>query len=99
MEWKKDIAQEMVLYQTRATLNDVQEILVRLLHCNYTHIMTAHVYIFFSVQVSVKISLILLAFVHVLQNTREKFSKEPEECDPKEMYKLLVSLFQSIYNE
>ncbi|KAF5899514.1 cone cGMP-specific 3',5'-cyclic phosphodiesterase subunit alpha', partial [Clarias magur] len=49
MEWKKEIAQEMVLYQTRATLNEVQEIL----------------------------------------NTREKFNKEPEECDQKEMYKLL----------
>ncbi|KAB5555323.1 hypothetical protein PHYPO_G00032460 [Pangasianodon hypophthalmus] len=49
MEWKKEIAQEMVMYQTRATLNEVQEIL----------------------------------------NTREKFNKEPEECDQKEMYKLL----------
>ncbi|XP_017339887.1 cone cGMP-specific 3',5'-cyclic phosphodiesterase subunit alpha' [Ictalurus punctatus] len=49
MEWRKEIAQEMVIYQTRASLNEVQEIL----------------------------------------NTREKFNKEPEECDQKEMYKLL----------
>ncbi|KAF7705139.1 cone cGMP-specific 3',5'-cyclic phosphodiesterase subunit alpha' [Silurus meridionalis] len=49
MEWKKDIAQEMVLYQTRATVNEVKEIL----------------------------------------NTKEKLNKEPEECDQKEMYKLL----------
>ncbi|GAA6073152.1 cone cGMP-specific 3',5'-cyclic phosphodiesterase subunit alpha' [Tachysurus ichikawai] len=49
MEWRKDIAQEMVLYQTKATNNEVQEIL----------------------------------------NTREKYSKEPEECDQKELYKLL----------
>ncbi|XP_072524215.1 cone cGMP-specific 3',5'-cyclic phosphodiesterase subunit alpha' [Salminus brasiliensis] len=48
-EWKREIAQEMVLYQTRATLTEVQEIL----------------------------------------NTREKFDMEPEDCDQKEMYKLL----------
>ncbi|TSK14525.1 Cone cGMP-specific 3',5'-cyclic phosphodiesterase subunit alpha [Bagarius yarrelli] len=48
-EWRKEIAQEMVIYQTRASLNEVQEIL----------------------------------------NTREKYNKEPEECDPKELYKLL----------
>lgn len=28
-EWRKDVAQEMLMYQTRATLNDVQTILVR----------------------------------------------------------------------
>ncbi|KAK3529411.1 hypothetical protein QTP70_031122 [Hemibagrus guttatus] len=49
MEWRKEIAQEMVIYQTRATNNEVQEIL----------------------------------------NTKEKFNKEPEECDQKELYKLL----------
>ncbi|XP_027019056.1 cone cGMP-specific 3',5'-cyclic phosphodiesterase subunit alpha' [Tachysurus fulvidraco] len=49
MEWRKDIAQEMVLYQTKATNNEVQEIL----------------------------------------NTWDKYSKEPEECDQKELYKLL----------
>lgn len=27
------------------------------------------------------------------QNTKEKFDEEPEDCDMKEMYKLLVSLF------
>ncbi|XP_066522290.1 cone cGMP-specific 3',5'-cyclic phosphodiesterase subunit alpha' isoform X2 [Hoplias malabaricus] len=48
-EWKREIAQEMVIYQTRASLAEVQEIL----------------------------------------NTREKFGKEPDECDQKEMYKLL----------
>lgn len=35
-EWKKEIAQEMVLYQTRASLNEVQEILVSPLHYEYT---------------------------------------------------------------
>ncbi|XP_076856813.1 cone cGMP-specific 3',5'-cyclic phosphodiesterase subunit alpha' [Brachyhypopomus gauderio] len=49
MEWKKEIAEEMVMYQTRATLGEVQQIL----------------------------------------NTKEKFDREPEECDQKEMYKLL----------
>lgn len=29
MEWKKEIAQEMVLYQTKATPVEVQQILVR----------------------------------------------------------------------
>ncbi|KAI4889158.1 hypothetical protein NFI96_022739 [Prochilodus magdalenae] len=48
-EWKREIAQEMLMYQTRATLAEVQEIL----------------------------------------NTREKFDSEPEDCDQKEMYKLL----------
>ncbi|XP_077437775.1 cone cGMP-specific 3',5'-cyclic phosphodiesterase subunit alpha'-like isoform X2 [Vanacampus margaritifer] len=48
-EWRKDIAQEMLMYQTRATLNDVQSIL----------------------------------------NTQEKFGSTPEDCDQKEMYKLL----------
>uniref|UniRef100_A0AAR2JFZ1 Phosphodiesterase n=1 Tax=Pygocentrus nattereri TaxID=42514 RepID=A0AAR2JFZ1_PYGNA len=52
-EWKKEIAQEMVMYQTRASLAEVQEIL----------------------------------------NTKEKFDMDPEDCDQKEMYKLLVSLF------
>lgn len=32
----------------------------------------------------------------VLQNTKEKFDKEPEECDQKELYKLLVSPFFSL---
>uniref|UniRef100_A0AAR2KZA1 Phosphodiesterase n=1 Tax=Pygocentrus nattereri TaxID=42514 RepID=A0AAR2KZA1_PYGNA len=45
-EWKKEIAQEMVMYQTRASLAEVQEIL-------------------------------------------EKFDMDPEDCDQKEMYKLL----------
>uniref|UniRef100_A0AAR2LDY7 Phosphodiesterase n=1 Tax=Pygocentrus nattereri TaxID=42514 RepID=A0AAR2LDY7_PYGNA len=43
-EWKKEIAQEMVMYQTRASLN-----------------------------------------------TKEKFDMDPEDCDQKEMYKLLVT--------
>ncbi|KAG1954609.1 cone cGMP-specific 3',5'-cyclic phosphodiesterase subunit alpha' [Pimephales promelas] len=51
MEWKKDIAQEMVMYQTKATPVEVQQIL----------------------------------------NTKEKFDQEPEDCDQKEMYKLLRS--------
>uniref|UniRef100_H3CTB8 Phosphodiesterase n=1 Tax=Tetraodon nigroviridis TaxID=99883 RepID=H3CTB8_TETNG len=50
-EWRKDIAQEMLMYQTRASLNDVQTIL----------------------------------------NTQEKFGSAPEDCDQKEMYKLLKS--------
>uniref|UniRef100_A0AAR2LNI5 Phosphodiesterase n=1 Tax=Pygocentrus nattereri TaxID=42514 RepID=A0AAR2LNI5_PYGNA len=50
-EWKKEIAQEMVMYQTRASLAEVQEIL----------------------------------------NTKEKFDMDPEDCDQKEMYKLLVT--------
>ncbi|XP_026877675.2 cone cGMP-specific 3',5'-cyclic phosphodiesterase subunit alpha' isoform X1 [Electrophorus electricus] len=49
MEWKKEIAEEMVMYHTRATLDEVQQIL----------------------------------------NTKERFDREPEECDQKEMYKLL----------
>ncbi|TKS85665.1 Cone cGMP-specific 3',5'-cyclic phosphodiesterase subunit alpha' [Collichthys lucidus] len=48
-EWRKDIAQEILMYQTRATLNDVQTIL----------------------------------------NTQDKFGSAPEDCDQKEMYKLL----------
>ncbi|KAF1375702.1 hypothetical protein PFLUV_G00222940 [Perca fluviatilis] len=48
-EWRKDIAQEMLMYQTTATLNDVQTIL----------------------------------------NTQDKLGSAPEDCDQKEMYKLL----------
>ncbi|KAK5854056.1 hypothetical protein PBY51_015159 [Eleginops maclovinus] len=48
-EWRNSIAQEMLMYQTTATLNDVQLIL----------------------------------------NTQEKFGSAPEDCDQKEMYKLL----------
>ncbi|KAL4640060.1 cone cGMP-specific 3',5'-cyclic phosphodiesterase subunit alpha' [Arapaima gigas] len=49
MEHRKDIAQEMLMYQTKCTKVELQSIL----------------------------------------NTKEKFDKEPEECDQKEMYKLL----------
>ncbi|XP_029383087.1 cone cGMP-specific 3',5'-cyclic phosphodiesterase subunit alpha' [Echeneis naucrates] len=49
MEWRKDIAQEMLMYQTRCTKDELQSIL----------------------------------------NTNEKFGAEPEDCDQKEMYKLL----------
>ncbi|XP_028323588.1 cone cGMP-specific 3',5'-cyclic phosphodiesterase subunit alpha'-like [Gouania willdenowi] len=48
-EWRKDVAQEMLMYQTKATLSDVQTIL----------------------------------------NTEEKLNSTPEDCDQKEMYKLL----------
>uniref|UniRef100_A0A671YAB0 Phosphodiesterase n=1 Tax=Sparus aurata TaxID=8175 RepID=A0A671YAB0_SPAAU len=48
-EWGKEISQEMLMYQTTATLTDVQTIL----------------------------------------NTQEKFGSAPEDCEPKEMYKLL----------
>lgn len=30
------------------------------------------------------------------QNTQEKFDAEPEDCDQKEMYKLLVSFIQTL---
>ncbi|XP_039894904.1 cone cGMP-specific 3',5'-cyclic phosphodiesterase subunit alpha' [Simochromis diagramma] len=49
MEWRKDIAQEMLMYQTRCTTDELQSIL----------------------------------------NTKEKFDADPEDCDQKEMYKLL----------
>ncbi|KAI3365263.1 hypothetical protein L3Q82_010348 [Scortum barcoo] len=49
MEWRKDIAQEMLMYQTKCTKDEMQSIL----------------------------------------NTKEKFDAEPEDCDQKEMYKLL----------
>ncbi|XP_063077072.1 cone cGMP-specific 3',5'-cyclic phosphodiesterase subunit alpha' [Engraulis encrasicolus] len=48
-EWRRDIYQEMLMYQTKATLADVQTIL----------------------------------------NTEEKMGNKPEDCDMKEMYKLL----------
>ncbi|XP_036398384.1 cone cGMP-specific 3',5'-cyclic phosphodiesterase subunit alpha' [Megalops cyprinoides] len=51
MENRKDIAQEMLMYQTRCTKTELQTIL----------------------------------------NTMEKFNQEPEDCDQKEMYKLLRS--------
>ncbi|XP_023698136.1 cone cGMP-specific 3',5'-cyclic phosphodiesterase subunit alpha' isoform X2 [Paramormyrops kingsleyae] len=51
LENRKDIAQEMLMYQTKCTKSELQSIL----------------------------------------NTKEKFDKEPEECDQKEMYKLLRS--------
>ncbi|XP_041921960.1 cone cGMP-specific 3',5'-cyclic phosphodiesterase subunit alpha'-like [Alosa sapidissima] len=51
MEWRKDISQEILMYQTKATPADMQTIL----------------------------------------NTKAKFDKMPEECDQKEMYKLLRS--------
>lgn len=93
MEWKKEIAQEMVLYQTRATVNEVQEILVSPLHYDCKCLG------FFFFQFGSTSIFYPSYFFHVLQNTREKFSKEPEECDPKEMYKLLVRPFLSLYNE
>ncbi|XP_032358333.1 cone cGMP-specific 3',5'-cyclic phosphodiesterase subunit alpha' isoform X2 [Etheostoma spectabile] len=49
VEYRKDIAQEMLMYQTKCTKNELQSIL----------------------------------------NTNEKFDAEPEDCEPKEMYKLL----------
>ncbi|KAJ8365688.1 hypothetical protein SKAU_G00145190 [Synaphobranchus kaupii] len=49
MENRKDIAQEMLMYQTKCTKKELQSIL----------------------------------------NTKEKFNQEPEDCDQKEMYKLL----------
>uniref|UniRef100_A0A4W6CYM0 Phosphodiesterase n=1 Tax=Lates calcarifer TaxID=8187 RepID=A0A4W6CYM0_LATCA len=49
MEYRKDIAQEMLMYQTKCTKDEMQSIL----------------------------------------NTKEKFDAEPEDCDQKEMYKLL----------
>lgn len=49
MEWRKDIAQEMLMYQTKCTPAELQSIL----------------------------------------NTKDKFDAEPEDCDQKEMYKLL----------
>ncbi|KAG8008708.1 Cone cGMP-specific 3' [Nibea albiflora] len=49
MEYRKDIAQEMLMYQTKCTKNEMQSIL----------------------------------------NTKEKFDADPEDCDQKEMYKLL----------
>ncbi|KTG03849.1 hypothetical protein cypCar_00002478 [Cyprinus carpio] len=48
-EWRREIAAEMVMYQTKATPAEVQQIL----------------------------------------NTKEKFDMNPEDCDQKEMYKLL----------
>ncbi|XP_034715739.1 cone cGMP-specific 3',5'-cyclic phosphodiesterase subunit alpha' isoform X2 [Etheostoma cragini] len=49
VEYRKDIAQEMLMYQTKCTKTELQSIL----------------------------------------NTNEKFDAEPEDCDPKDMYKLL----------
>ncbi|XP_042363433.1 cone cGMP-specific 3',5'-cyclic phosphodiesterase subunit alpha'-like [Plectropomus leopardus] len=49
MEWRKEIAQEMLMCQTMCTKDELQTIL----------------------------------------NTKEKFDAEPEDCDQKEMYKLL----------
>ncbi|XP_062375189.1 cone cGMP-specific 3',5'-cyclic phosphodiesterase subunit alpha'-like [Sardina pilchardus] len=51
MEWRKDISQEVLIHQTKASPADVQTIL----------------------------------------NTKEKLDRTPEECDQKEMYKLLRS--------
>uniref|UniRef100_A0A8C6NZG0 Phosphodiesterase n=1 Tax=Nothobranchius furzeri TaxID=105023 RepID=A0A8C6NZG0_NOTFU len=52
MEWRKEIAQEMLMCQTKCTPDEMQSIL----------------------------------------NTKEKFDAEPEDCDQKEMYKLLVRI-------
>ncbi|KAG9345974.1 hypothetical protein JZ751_007789, partial [Albula glossodonta] len=49
MEYRKDIAQEMLMYQSKCTNAELQSIL----------------------------------------NTKEKFDQEPEDCDQKELYKLL----------
>nr|ANV21100.1 cone cGMP-specific 3',5'-cyclic phosphodiesterase subunit alpha' [Amia calva] len=51
LENRKDIAQEMLMYQSKCTNNELQSIL----------------------------------------NTKEKFKKEPEDCDAKELVKLLKS--------
>ncbi|XP_039628148.1 cone cGMP-specific 3',5'-cyclic phosphodiesterase subunit alpha' isoform X1 [Polypterus senegalus] len=51
MENRKDIAQEMLMYQTKCTNNELQSIL----------------------------------------NTKEKYNSEPEDCDSKELVKLLKS--------
>ncbi|KAM3859965.1 LOW QUALITY PROTEIN: cone cGMP-specific 3',5'-cyclic phosphodiesterase subunit alpha' [Diretmus argenteus] len=52
VEWRKEIASEMLMYQTRCTPAELQSVL----------------------------------------NTKEKFDAEPEDCDPKEMYKLLRAI-------
>ncbi|XP_078135483.1 cone cGMP-specific 3',5'-cyclic phosphodiesterase subunit alpha'-like [Sander vitreus] len=49
VEYRKDIAQEMLMYQTKCTKDELQSIL----------------------------------------NTNEKFDADPEDCDPKDLYKLL----------
>uniref|UniRef100_A0A8C9X6B5 Phosphodiesterase n=1 Tax=Sander lucioperca TaxID=283035 RepID=A0A8C9X6B5_SANLU len=51
VEYRKEIAQEMLMYQTKCTKDELQSIL----------------------------------------NTNEKFDADPEDCDPKDLYKLLVS--------
>uniref|UniRef100_A0A674PIZ3 Phosphodiesterase n=1 Tax=Takifugu rubripes TaxID=31033 RepID=A0A674PIZ3_TAKRU len=53
MEHRKDIAQEMLMYQTKCTSDELQE------------------------------------YLSLIDNTKEKFDAEPEDCDQKEMYKLL----------
>uniref|UniRef100_A0A8C9X639 Phosphodiesterase n=1 Tax=Sander lucioperca TaxID=283035 RepID=A0A8C9X639_SANLU len=49
VEYRKEIAQEMLMYQTKCTKDELQSIL----------------------------------------NTNEKFDADPEDCDPKDLYKLL----------
>lgn len=75
MEYRKDIAQEMLMYQTRCTTDELQSILV----C------VGLSYIRRSSPSEVTMTVLF-------QNTKEKFDSEPEDCDQKEMYKLLVSL-------
>lgn len=71
----------MLMYQTMASLNDVQTILVSLCSNKLMSIKATcnrlNQNCFYSIVSS--------------QNTQDKFGSAPEDCDQKEMYKLLVS--------
>lgn len=61
------------MYQTKATLNDVQTILVSFSPSG-------------PLSECVKTKMVIMCS----QNTQDKFGSAPEDCDQKELYKLLV---------
>lgn len=70
----------MLMYQTKATLADVQTILV-----------SVYPSWLISPQPQWKQTRRQTVPKRLPQNTEEKFGSAPEDCDQKEMYKLLVS--------
>lgn len=91
MEYRKDIAQEMLLYQTRCTTDEMQSILVS--HDDTLSL----IYKTGAVRGLMKAEeWRLMVSLPPNQNTKEKFDAEPEDCDQKEMYKLLVGFVHTL---
>lgn len=112
MEYRKDIAQEMLMYQTKCTSDELQSILVStepcftpppkaatsrqqrdMRRCRQKSLISLDRQEYLSLIDADQLNYGSLVYP---QNTKEKFDAEPEDCDQKEMYKLLVCLCEKI---